>query len=112
WSHDLLTEPEQAMFAQLSVFEGGWTVEAVEAVCAEADGPDVLETMATLLDKSLVVPDRDEVLGEPRFRMLETVRMYASEQLQARAETAAFRRRHLAWCRDLGRRAQPALCGP
>jgi predicted ATPase len=114
WSYDLLTEPERALLARLAVFAGGWTIEAADAVCAGPDGADVLEPLASLLDKSLVIADRGEAgtEPEPRFRMLETVRTYAGERLEARGETGILRRRHLDWCRDLAERAQPHLCGP
>lgn len=111
WSHALLSDHERALFARCAVFAGGATVQAIEAVCGDDTG-DVLESLAGLLDKNLVAVD-DATLGdEPRFRMLAPVRSYAWERLEAGAETAAVRRRHLDYFCNLGRRAQPFLCGP
>ena len=81
WSYDLLTEAERALFQRLSVFAGGWTLEAAEAVCADDDLPkaDVLDLLTRLVEKSLVIM---EISGE-RYRMLDTVRHYAQEKLTA-----------------------------
>jgi len=112
WSFGLLTEEEQALYARLGVFAGGWTLAAAQAVAADPGDGDVLEPLASLLDKSLVVADREQAHADPRFRMLEPVRVDAGERLDARGETTALRRRHLAWCRALADEAQPHLCGP
>ena len=101
WSHGLLSEDEAALFARLAVFAGGWTLEAAEAVCG-GDGLDVFETLASLVDKSLVRPLRRPT-GEPRFAMLETIREYAAELLEASGEAEAMRRRH---CEDILARAE------
>ena len=93
WSYDLLTEQERALFQRLSVFAGGWTLEAAEVVCAD-DGlvkADVLDLLTHLVDKSLVVM---EISGE-RYRMLDTVRHYAQEKLAETGDEAAVRSRHL-----------------
>jgi predicted ATPase len=111
WSHELLDEHERALFARLSVFSGGFYLEAAEAVCA-VEGQDVLETLASLLDKSLLVVANDASGGEPRFQMLETVRRYASEHLDERGEADLLGHRHLDWYRGFAERAQPFLCGP
>ena len=92
WSHGLLDDDERALFPRLAVFAGGWTLEAAEAVCGE-DGLDVFETLASLVDESLVRPVRRPA-GEPRFRMLETIREFAGELLEASGEAEALRRRH------------------
>jgi predicted ATPase/DNA-binding SARP family transcriptional activator len=92
WSHGLLDDAERTLFARLAVFVGGWTLEAAEAVCGE-DGLDVFETLASLVDESLVRPLRRPT-GAPRFRMLETIREYAGELLKASGEEASVRRRH------------------
>lgn len=102
WSYDLLSADEQRLFAQMAVFPSGWSLEAAEAV---ADG-DVLEAMSGLVDHYLVVRD-----GR-RLRMLETVREYAAERLQASAEADALRRRHARWCLDLAEAAEEELEGP
>jgi DNA-binding CsgD family transcriptional regulator/tetratricopeptide (TPR) repeat protein len=93
WSYDLLSPHEQALFRRLAVFAGGCTLEAAEAVCETAhdSGIDVLDGMASLINHSLV---RDQGTGdEPRFTMLETVREFALEQLEASGETDDTRRR-------------------
>jgi predicted ATPase/DNA-binding SARP family transcriptional activator len=118
WSHDLLSEPERALFARLAVFAGGWTLDAAEAVCAgapqatrDAPEPDVLASLGSLADKSLV--RRDEgAEGEPRFRMLETLRAYALERLEASGEADTVRRRHAAHALAFAERAAAALYGP
>jgi predicted ATPase/DNA-binding SARP family transcriptional activator len=92
WSHGLLSEAERTLFGRLAVFAGGWTLEAAEAVCGEG-GLDVFETLASLVDESLVRPLRRPT-GEPRFRMLETIREYAGELLEASGEAETVRRRH------------------
>ena len=111
WSHDLLAPDEQALFARLSVFHGGCTLEQAERVCGLPGSVEVLDTLAALLDKSLVVMT-DEDSDAPRFRMLETVRTYAAERLAERGETGLMRDRHLDWFRRFTDEAQPYLCGP
>src|SRR5439155_26195164 len=97
WSYDLLPETEQQVFRQLGVFVGGFTLEAAEAVCG-GDGEvgfDVLDGIGSLVESSLV--RLDELLdGEPRFTMLETIREYAVERLEASGEASMLRRRHAA----------------
>jgi predicted ATPase len=110
WSHQLLRPPEQALFARLGVFTGGFTVEAAEAVCGD-DAADVLEPLGALLDGSLIT-SVDEPGSRPRFTMFETVRQYAVEQLDRRGEADARRGRHLAYHARLAEQAQPYLCGP
>jgi predicted ATPase/DNA-binding CsgD family transcriptional regulator len=92
WSHDLLTEREQVLLRRLSVF-AGWSLEMAEQVCAGGSiaVADVLDLLAALVDKSLVVLE-PEVLGEARYRMLDTIREYAAARLAEAAETADFRR--------------------
>jgi hypothetical protein len=98
WSHDLLQPHEQALFARLAVFAGSWSLEAAERVCGHAGEPDVLDTLTALVDTSLVGSD-DE--AEPRFSMLETVRVYASERLSASPDRRETEQRHTAWVLDL-----------
>jgi predicted ATPase/class 3 adenylate cyclase len=88
WSYELLDASEQQLFRRLAVFRGGCTLEAAEVVC-EAD----LDVLASLLDKSLV-RRRTGRLGEERFWMLETIREFATEQLEASGEADGIRRRH------------------
>jgi len=95
WSYDLLTEAEQTLFRRLSVFVGGCTLEAAEAVCnADGDLPmEVVEGIAALLDKSLLRQEEGSD-GEPRVTMLETIREYALERLAERGEADAIRQQH------------------
>jgi predicted ATPase len=91
WSYDLLTEAEQALFRRLSVFVGGCTLAAAEAVCGN-DG-HVLDGVAALVDQSLLQQE-EQADGEPRFRMLETLREYGLECLAASGEEQQIRERH------------------
>ena len=94
WSHDLLAVDERTLFRRLAVFVGGWTLDAAEAVAGGDDLTDsVLDLLTRLIDHSLV-QRVDDVDGEPRFAILETVREYASEQLEASGEMAVIRQRH------------------
>jgi predicted ATPase/class 3 adenylate cyclase len=110
WSHDLLAEPERVLLRRLSVFAGGWTIEAAEAVCADEslEAASVLDLLAQLVDKSLVVLEP----GGERYRMLETIRQYARERLEAAREKRTLRSRHLAYYAALTARAKPELTGP
>ncbi len=97
WSHDLLAEPERVLLRRLSVFTGGWTLEAAEAVCA-GDGIeqyDILDVLTQLVNKSLVVGEREQG-QETRYRLLETIRQYALERLAASGEADARRWQHAA----------------
>ena len=94
WSYDLLDAGEQDLFRQLSVFAGGCTLEAAEAVCIGGGRDrDLLDGLASLVDKSLLRQDEGEG-GEPRFRMLETIREYARERLAESGEAPETQRRH------------------
>ncbi|MEB3959086.1 AfsR family transcriptional regulator, partial [Streptomyces kunmingensis] len=107
WSWDLLDEPERAVLARLSVFSGGCDLPAAEAVC----GPDTLEALASLVDKSLVVaaPDGDD--GAMRYRLLETVAEYAGRRLDEAGDRAGAERAHLTYFRELVRTTDPLLRG-
>jgi predicted ATPase/DNA-binding SARP family transcriptional activator len=105
WSYELLPPAERALFEQLSVFAGGFTLEAVAAVSLARDGQRALELVQRLVESSLVVAeDRD---GATRYRLLETIRQYASERLQASGAGEASRRSHAEHFLDLARRASP-----
>jgi predicted ATPase/class 3 adenylate cyclase len=138
WSYDLLSEPERALLRRLSVFSGGWTLEAAEAVGRKDrnlepgfGGPhgaagqerelDVLETLGRLVDRSLVIAETPDVgrngispyePTETRYRLLEMIRQYAREKLLAAGESAAIRDRHLAFYAGLAEAGEPALHRP
>jgi predicted ATPase len=99
WSYDLLNAPEQKLFRRLSVFLGGCTLEAVESVCDTKKDLelDVLEGMASMVDKSLV-QQIEQAKGEPRFVMLETIREYGLEKMATSGEEPLTRRAHAAYC--------------
>ena len=82
WSYDLLTEPERILFRRLSVFAGGFTLEAAEAVCSQGmKRSDILDLLGRLVDKSLVIVEADSEISGTRYRLLETIRQYALEKL-------------------------------
>ena len=91
WSYGLLTGPEQVLLRRLSVF-AGWSLEMAEQVCADGYIPaaDILDLITALVDKSLVVRE-PEVLGQARYRLLDTIREYAAVCLVEAGESAAFR---------------------
>lgn len=94
WSYQLLTAEEQALFAGLSVFAGGWSIAMAEAVVApEEDRLNLLDGMAALVDHSLVFRQLDET-NEARFAMLETIHEYAAEQLAEHGRADVLRQRH------------------
>jgi predicted ATPase len=99
WSYRLLPEPEQRLFADLSVFVGGCTLEAAEKVCGR-DGADVFEGLSSLIENSLLRQIEGED-AEPRFLMLETIREYASQHLKERGELDELRSRHAEYVRTL-----------
>jgi predicted ATPase len=106
WSYDLLNAAEQKLFRRLSVFVGGCTLEGVEAVC-DTKGDldlDLLDGMASMVDKSLA-QHVEQAQGESRFVMLETIREYAREKLEASAEEALTKRAHAAYCLVLAEEA-------
>ena len=108
WSCRLLAGPELELFGRLSVFAGGFTLEAAEEVCGAA-GADVLESLARLVDQSLVI---SEDRGQARFRMLETLRRYAGERLDESGAAEQLRRRHADYFLRVAERAEPMLRGP
>ncbi|MBA2440039.1 MAG: tetratricopeptide repeat protein [Thermoleophilaceae bacterium] len=106
WSYELLSRAEQSLFARLSVFVGGWTIETAELSCASED---VLQALTGLQDNSLV--GHEMHLGEPRYRMLETVREYALEKLDA-DEASQVRDHHAQAFVALAEQAESELVGP
>jgi predicted ATPase/class 3 adenylate cyclase len=131
WSYDLLTEVERTLLRRLSVFAGGWSLTAAEAVAAEAvvaeaavaeavvaDGEqgtiavgDVLDLLAQLVNKSLVIAKREQGT-ETRYHLLETIRQYASEKLWAAEEGEMMRHRHLDTFMRLAEEAEEEVTGP
>src|SRR5215207_3739606 len=118
WSHELLSGPEKVLFGRLSAFAGGWTLEAAEEVCQDcgaasgAAGRDnVLDLLSRLVDKSLVVAEASSGDGGVRYRMLEPVRQYGEERLEASGEADVVRRRHASWYLELAKGAEPWLRG-
>lgn len=123
WSVDLLEEDENALFRGLSVFAGGFSIEAAEGVCGFLlrEGPvaeertnsrssvtTVLDKIASLVDKSLLTP-KENRNSDVRFRMLEVVREFASESLSERGESEELKRRHAEYFDGLGQRVEPLL---
>jgi predicted ATPase/DNA-binding CsgD family transcriptional regulator len=110
WSYDLLSPAEQAAFRRLCVFVGGFTIEGAEAIVERCGTPSVLDLLASLVDKGLV--RRSAGSGEPRFAMLETIREYGLERLEAETERETAHRRHAAYFLTVAERAEPRLRGP
>ena len=112
WSVSLLTDAERRLLRRLAVFAGGCSLEAVEAVCA-GDGleaGELVELLGRLVDKSLVVVEPQDQLM--RYRLLETIRQFAWEQLEGAGEAEAVRGRHRDWCLGLAEQGAAALRGP
>jgi len=110
WSHELLSEGEQALFRRFAVFIGGGTLEAVEAVCNTGRdlGVDLFEGLSSLVDKNLI-QRVDCPEAESRFTMLQTIREYALERLAASGEESPTRRAHAAYCLVLAEEGNPEL---
>lgn len=94
WSYDLLDPSEQAVLRRLTVFAGGWTLDAAEEVCADdgIESWEILDLLSSLVDKSLILSDPTD--AGMRFRMLEVVRQYCDEKLREADETDVFQSRH------------------
>ena len=112
WSYRLLSDPEKLSFDRLSVFAAGFDLAAAEAVCAGEgiDDSDVVDMLASLVDKSLVAVDRSGRVT--RYRLLETLRQYGEERLDERGQTEALRRRHLEHYVGVARAAQALWASP
>jgi non-specific serine/threonine protein kinase len=137
WSFELLTEPERLALRRLAVFPGGCTLAAAERVLGDGSGegdgfwvlgdgerdtepltpgtqhPSTMDVLARLVGKSLVRAEQETIAGvsEARYRMLETVRQYASERLREAGEDEALHRRQGDWCAELAEAAEPHLLG-
>ncbi len=127
WSYGLLSEPERVLLNRLSVFAGGWTLEAAEYVCADDVGAhgraplrsaDILDLMLRLVDKSLVILDEQSPstgsgqAGESRYRMLETIRQYARDKLLESGEVELVRTCHLDYFVQFTEQGEPLFDGP
>jgi len=112
WSYDLLSVQEQRLFRRLSVFVGGCTLEAVEAICTVLDGRTewILDGVASLLDKNLLQQAELEA-EETRFMMLETIREYGLEALEASGEKEVTQQAHMQYYLQLAEEIAPKLSG-
>ena len=113
WSHGLLNAPQQIVFRRLGVFAGSFSLEAAQRVAASEpiDEWAVLDALGSLIEKSLVVAEPDTG-GEPRYRLLETMRHYALDRLDAAGDAEATRRRHLDVFVELAEKARNESFGP
>ena len=106
WSYDLLSEQEQQLFIRLSVFAGGCTLETAAAVCVEDEATEVcmLDTLSSLVDKSLVAADLEA--SEPRYHLLESFRQYGREKLEASGKSELIFQRHAVAFANLAERLE------
>ena len=112
WSYGLLSEGERTLLGRLSVFAGGFTLEAAEEVCSggQIERVEVLDLVSRLVDKSLVVTEMRE--AHVRYRLLETIRQYGNDKLQEAEESHAIRRRHAGFFLALAEEAEAGMAGP
>lgn len=108
WSYNLLDRDEKKLLARLAVFRGGRSLDAIEAVCGHGLSIDVLDGLASLVDKSLV-QQKETAEGNPRFVMLETIQAYAWERMETSGEAEIMRQRHAEYFVALVERAEPEL---
>jgi predicted ATPase len=111
WSYDLLPSAPQTLFRRFSVFSGGATLDAIDALQSNSPDTDTLDTVSALLDHSLLL-SWGETTGEPRYRMLETIREYAGDLLTASGERSAMERVHAVYFQALAEHADTGLRGP
>lgn len=112
WSYDLLTMPERILLRRLSVFAGGFTLEAAESVCSEGmKRSDILDLLGRLVDKSLVIVEDISKANETRYRLLETIRQYALEKSVETGEASAIRDGHLGFYLGLAEKSEPYIFG-
>ncbi|MBI3998935.1 MAG: tetratricopeptide repeat protein [Armatimonadetes bacterium] len=111
WSYELLSDQERILLRRLSVFAGGFALDAAETICAGGGiaEREVLDLLARLVDKSLLMTDVSR--EEARYRLLETVRDYAREKLEQSSEAEATRGRHRDWFLAVAERSEPELTG-
>jgi predicted ATPase/DNA-binding CsgD family transcriptional regulator len=112
WSYELCTEAERLLWARLSVFAGGFELDAAEGICADdrLAAADVLELLAALADKSVLITEHGEEIV--RYRLPETLREYGQERLQESGEYTALRRRHRNWYEQLAARVDIVWLSP
>ncbi|MCZ4555270.1 LuxR C-terminal-related transcriptional regulator [Rhodococcus maanshanensis] len=111
WSHELCTEPERMLWRRMSVFTGGFELDAAEGICAGDLSPDdLLDVVAALVDRSILI--REEAGAVVRYRLLETLRAYGREKLQESGEYASMRRRHRDWYEQLALGVEAEWIGP
>lgn len=112
WSYNLLSKPEKTLLRRLSVFAGGWTLEAAETMCIgeEIEDNKVLDLLSRLVDTSLVEVMIGEE-GETRYRFLESIRQYSWEKLEEFGETEVLQRRHYEFFLGLAEEVEPKLRG-
>ena len=114
WSYNILSDNERLLLQRLSVFAGGWILEAAEEVCADVEGDsispyDILDLLTQLVNKSLVIVMEHSQSGGIRYRMLETIRQYAREKLLKAEGGDVIRQHHLAFFVKLAKQAEPEL---
>jgi len=111
WSHALLPPDEQRLFVRLAIFAGGCTLDAAESVGADPSAPNALDGLSALVDASVIVRDAPSPHGEPRLRMLATVREFALDALAASGEGEQIARRHAEWYERFASSLAPQLTG-
>ncbi len=111
WSYDLLPPRERALLCRLPVFRGGWTLEAAEGICAQADLPsdEIIIQLCSLVEKSLVQKENTPI--GPRYRMLESIREYSYRHMCMLPDYEDLRRRHSEWYAGHAERSEPGLRG-
>ena len=106
WSYELLTETERELFRQLSVFVGGFTLEALESVALLDSNQSILDALSRLVDKSLLLVEQQD---QPRYRFLEPIRQYARDKLNETGESNLIQDRHLNYYLRVAEEAEPHL---
>lgn len=108
WSYELLTETERELFRQLSVFVGGFTLDALESVALLDSNQSILDALSRLVDKSLLLVEQQD---QPRYRFLEPIRQYARDKLNETRESNLIQDRHLNYYLRVAEEAEPYLFG-
>ena len=108
WSYELLTETERELFLQLSVFVGGFTLDALESVAQLDSDQSILDALSRLVDKSLLLVEQQD---QPRYRFLEPIRQYARDKLSETGESNLIQDRHLKYYLRVAEEAEPYLFG-